>query len=116
MTEAGYLPDADLVVTDATGRFVGIGRNSSEKLADGGEKGWINSVALLPGARGKGLGRALLLASMAALRDAGHTRVHLSVDSDNQSGALQLYTSAGFTVDSRMIVYMRVVEPVNELD
>jgi ribosomal protein S18 acetylase RimI-like enzyme len=49
---------------------------------------------------------------MAALRDAGYQQVHLSVDSDNQSGALQLYESVGFRVDSRMIVYMRVVEPV----
>ena len=111
MTESSYLPDADLVVVDSDGRFVGVGRNSSEKLADGGEKGWVNSVALLPEARAKGLGRALLLTSMAALKRAGFARVHLSVDADNHSGALQLYTSAGFVIDSRMIVYMRVVEP-----
>jgi mycothiol synthase len=112
LTEAGYLPDADLVVVDGDGRFVGIGRNSVEKLADGGEKPWVNSIALRSDARGRGLGRALLLASMTALRDAGYQQVHLSVDSDNQSGALQLYESVGFRVDSRMIVYMRVVEPV----
>lgn len=111
MTEPGYLPDADLVVVDRDGRFVGVGRNSSEKLADGGEKGWINSVALRPEARGKGLGRALLRSSMAALKRVGFERVHLSVDADNATGALQLYTSAGFAIDSRMIVYMRVVEP-----
>lgn len=111
MTESGYLPDADLVVVDSTGRIVGVGRNSSEKLADGGEKGWVNSVALLPEARGKGLGRALLQSSMAALKRAGFERIHLSVDADNQTGALQLYTSAGFAIDSRMIVYMRVVDP-----
>ena len=111
LTEAGYLPEADLVAVDGEGRFVGVGRNSVEKLADGGEKPWVNSIALRPEARGRGIGRALLLASMAALRDAGYEQVHLSVDSDNQSGALQLYESVGFRVDSRMIVYMRVVEP-----
>jgi mycothiol synthase len=111
LTEAGYLPKADLVAVDGAGRLAGVGRNSIEKLADGGEKPWVNSIALRPEARGRGLGRALLLASMTALRDAGHQRVHLSLDSDNQSGALQLYESVGFRVDSRMIVYMRVVEP-----
>lgn len=111
MEEPGYIPAADLVLTDADDRIVGIGRNSSERLEDGTEKAWVNTIAILPEHRGKGLGRALLLSSMHALKDAGYKRVHLSVDSDNPHGAQQLYTSAGFAVDSRIIVYMRVIEP-----
>ena len=111
MAETGYLPDADLVLVAPDKRIVGIGRNSSEHLDDGTTKAWVNSVALLPEYRGRGLGRAVLLASMAALKAAGFTRVHLSVDSDNQTGAQKLYTSVGFTLGRQIIVYMRTVEP-----
>jgi mycothiol synthase len=112
MTRADYLPEADLVLTNSTGRIVGVGRNSGEVLEDGSRRGWINSVALRPEARGRGLGRALLLASMATLQRAGFSKVHLSVDTDNQTPALHLYTSAGFRVDSRMLVYRRTVDPI----
>jgi ribosomal protein S18 acetylase RimI-like enzyme len=111
----GYLPEADLVLVDPDGRIVGIGRNLSEKLEDGTEKGWVQSIAVVPEHRGKGLGRALLLASMAALKQAGFKRVYLSADTENESGALQLYSSAGFAIDSRMIVYLRTVIPTDNL-
>jgi ribosomal protein S18 acetylase RimI-like enzyme len=48
---------------------------------------------------------------MAALKAAGFTRIHLSVDSDNQTGAQKLYTSVGFTLGRQIIVYMRTVDP-----
>jgi len=115
MRSVGYLPEADLVLVDPDGTFVGIGRNLSEKLEDGTEKGWVQSIAVVPEHRGKGLGRALLLSSMAALKKAGFKRVYLSADTENESGALQLYSSAGFSVDSRMIVYLRTIIPSDNL-
>ena len=111
MTAAGHLLEADLVLVDADDRIVGVGRNSREILEGGQDKGWVNSIAILPDHRGKGLGRALLLSSMVALKRAGFKRVHLSADTGNETGALQLYTSAGFAVDSRMIVYLRTIIP-----
>jgi len=115
MTSPGYLPEADLVLADADDRIVGVGRNSREILKGGQDKGWVNSIAILPEHRGRGLGRALLLSSMAALKRAGFKRVHLSADTGNETGALQLYSSAGFAVDSRMIVYLRTVIPTDNL-
>jgi mycothiol synthase len=116
MTAAGYLPEADLVLVDSDNRIIGVGRNTREILDDGADKGWINSVAILPEDRGKGLGRALLLSSLAALQQAGFKRAHLHADSGNESGALQLYESTGFTVDSRFAVYVRMVIPVDNLE
>ena len=52
---------------------------------------------------------------MAALKKAGFKRVHLSADTENESGALQLYSSAGFAVESRMIVYLRSIVPTANL-
>jgi mycothiol synthase len=115
MAGANYMPQADLVLVDDDNRIVGVGRNTREILDDETDKGWINSVAILPDFRGKGLGRALLLSSMAALKQAGFSRAHLHADSGNESGALQLYESTGFTVDSRFAVYMRMVIPADNL-
>jgi ribosomal protein S18 acetylase RimI-like enzyme len=111
LAEAGYLPAADLVLVDSDNRIVGIGRNSSEKMDDDSERGWVNSVALLPEYRGRGLGRALLLTSMAALKAAGFKRVYLHVSTD-KTGAQQLYLSAGFTTNRLEIVYVRGIDPV----
>jgi mycothiol synthase len=115
MTAAGHLPDADLVLVSPDGRIVGVGRNSREIIEEGQDKGWVNSIAIVPEHRGKGLGRALLLSSMAALKGAGFTRVHLSADTGNESGALELYQSAGFAVDSRLVVYLRTIIPADNL-
>jgi mycothiol synthase len=112
MRAPSYLPEADLVLVDPSGRIVGIGYNRIERLDDGTDKGWVQSLAVLPEYRGRGFGRALLVASMRALWAAGFRTAHLSADTENQSGALELYTSAGFAVDSRMIVYRRTVDPI----
>jgi mycothiol synthase len=111
MRAPGYFPAADLVLVDSADRFIGIGHNRIERLDAGVDKGWVQYVAVLPEYRKRGLGRALLLASMQALKAAGFNKAHLSADSENQSGALQLYTSAGFSIDNRMIVYMRAIDP-----
>ncbi|WP_343759014.1 GNAT family N-acetyltransferase [Deinococcus depolymerans] len=52
---------------------------------------------LLPGARGQGVGRQLLLAHLQALRDAGVPGTQLSTTTENVA-ALRLYTRAGFEV------------------
>lgn len=111
MREAGYLAQADLVLIDPRNRIVGIGRNSSETLDDGTKRGWVNAVALLPEYRGRGLGRALLQASMAALKAAGFKRIFLHVDTDNKTNAQRLYLSQGFKSDKEIIAYLRSVDP-----
>jgi ribosomal protein S18 acetylase RimI-like enzyme len=46
--------------------------------------------------RKRGLGRALLVRSLALFRERGMTEVVLGVDTENPSGALHLYESTGF--------------------
>lgn len=112
MTEPGYLPGADLVLVNERGELGGVGFNARETLADGSQQGWVHSLAVVPEYRGRKLGRALLLASMRALQDAGFERAHLTVDAGNESGALQLYTSAGFAVAHEILAYSRDFDPV----
>jgi ribosomal protein S18 acetylase RimI-like enzyme len=59
-----------------------------------GSVGYIDSLAVAERARGRGIGRALLLHAFAALRDAGLEVAELSVQGEN-AGAARLYESAG---------------------
>jgi ribosomal protein S18 acetylase RimI-like enzyme len=53
------------------------------------------AIAVVPSARGKGIGSALLDALLARAREAGHEAISLSVDRNN-AGAIRLYQQHGF--------------------
>ena len=57
--------------------------------------GYVEVLATVRRARGRGLATALLHESFAALRDAGCGVVRLNVDAQNTTGALALYERAG---------------------
>ena len=63
-----------------------------ERWEDG--TGYIDSLAVAARARGQGLGRAMLLHGLNALKDAGLVRAELSVQGENAS-ASALYESVG---------------------
>lgn len=60
--------------------------------------GWIGDLGVLQAARGRGIGRALLEHGFAILAARGRTIVRLNVDSDNETGAADLYERAGMHV------------------
>lgn len=61
------------------------------------ELGWIQYLGTVPEARGRGLGRLLLLHSFATYWDRGVARVGLTVASTNVPAARRLYESVGMT-------------------
>jgi mycothiol synthase len=63
-----------------------------ERWEDG--LGYVDYLAVAARARGQGLGRAMLLHGLAALRDTGLTVAELSVQGEN-AGATRLYESVG---------------------
>lgn len=69
-----------------------VGSLVARRLA---ETGWVGGLGVLQRARGRGIGRALLLASFADFAGIGYDQVQLGVDTANESGALRLYESAG---------------------
>ena len=87
------------LVADDDDRLLGyaIGALESRRRADG----WVLSVAVLPEARGRGLGEALTRSCVAALERDGARRVRLTVAPDND-GALRLYRRLGFAVDEQL--------------
>jgi len=64
----------------------------------------IGDLAVREPWRGRGIGRALLLAAFATLRDLGETVVRLYVDAQNVTGAVRVYEAAGMRVARRFDV------------
>jgi len=64
----------------------------------------IGDLAVRKPWRGRGVGRALLLAAFATLRDRGSEVVRLYVDAQNVTGAVRVYEAAGMHVARRFDV------------
>lgn len=64
-------------------------------LIQTGQWGAVQNVGIAPEHRGRGLGRALVLKSLAGFQEAGVSRVYLDVTARN-TAAVQLYRSVGF--------------------
>ena len=80
----------ETVVIEHEGAIVGTAALTVE-----GTRGSIYGFAVAPERRGRGLGRAALLAMCGWLRDRGATEIALEVAVENER-ALGLYTSVGF--------------------
>ena len=72
---------------------------------------WIEAFGVLPSARGRGIGRALLDQSIESFRAAGFTRLGLDVDPDVSNAALRLYETAGLAVVKQSETYLHRFEP-----
>ncbi|MBV8595392.1 MAG: GNAT family N-acetyltransferase [Candidatus Eremiobacteraeota bacterium] len=69
----------------------------------GGRDGFIDDLYLIPGARGRGLGRKLLDFALARAGDLGIRTLHLEVEIGNE-GATRMYRSAGFEATGRTLM------------
>jgi mycothiol synthase len=67
----------------------------------------IDDLAVRKPWRGRGIGRALLLAAFATLRDRDQTVVRLYVDAQNVTKAVQVYEAAGMHVARRFDVMQK---------
>jgi mycothiol synthase len=72
---------------------------------DGTRVGWTESIAVRRPWRRRGLARALLAASLRAVRDGGATSAALGVDQQNPNEALRLYESLGFRLVAEELEY-----------
>jgi len=67
----------------------------------------IDDLAVRTTWRGRGIGRALLLAAFATLRERGRTVARLTVDAQNVTNAVRVYEAAGMHVSRRFDVMER---------
>lgn len=94
----------------ATGEVAGVAINGifhADNATYGFKRGWVENLSVRRSWRGRGLAKALLVSSFAALRERGMTEAMLGVDAANPTGALQLYESVGFEVYRRNAVYRK---------
>jgi GNAT superfamily N-acetyltransferase len=92
-------PDAFVVVAREAGRLVGYAMvtvNEGSPTWRFGRSGDVESLSVLPGARGRGLGVALLDAVEARLAAAGVDELRLTVVAAN-ADARRFYAREGFT-------------------
>ena len=66
-------------------------------------RGFISLLGVIPEARGRGVGEALLRHSITYCAKKGFDSVELNVDTGNESGALRLYEKVGFATESSWI-------------
>jgi mycothiol synthase len=84
--------------------------NEAENAATGGRQGWLASVFVRRPWRRRGLARALVMRSLAVLRERGLTSAGLGVDADNENEALRLYAECGFEVTMKSTAYRKPME------
>jgi mycothiol synthase len=107
-----HRPELWLVAWDAADEPVGVclsGIDPDYNARVGREEGWIYVLAVRRPHRRQGLGRALLLAGMGALQQAGVDWAMLGVDSENLTGALRLYESVGFRPVEKLAAFRKTL-------
>ena len=73
-----------------------------------GHRGWLYAVAVLPGFRRRGVGKALVRHAVDAVRAMGCPKVNLQVRASN-AAVVEFYESLGFGVEDRVSMGMRIV-------
>ena len=89
----------------AGGVVVEIAKGENEVL--GVRRGWLHRVWVRRPWRRRGLASALIVSALRGLREAGMTDAMLGVDSENPTGALQLYEALGFAAVEHATTYRK---------
>jgi mycothiol synthase len=87
----------------------------AENEALGVRRGWLEHISVRRPWRRRGVAKAIIADALARLREAGMTEAMLGVDSENPTGALQLYENLGFRVKDRGIAFRKPWEPGGRL-
>jgi mycothiol synthase len=83
---------------------------AEENARIGMEIGWLAHVSVRKPWRGRGVAKALIVASLHALRERGMTIAALGVDGENPTGALALYEGLGFTRHETFISHRKPLD------
>jgi ribosomal protein S18 acetylase RimI-like enzyme len=101
-----HLVPEQQVLAERDGRLVGVAMG---RTWDDGT-GWVSQLATAKDERGRGLGRALLAASLRLRVDAGARAIGLQVQAANR-GALAMYLAAGLEIDREWMTFQPSASP-----
>ncbi|MEV0234797.1 GNAT family N-acetyltransferase [Nonomuraea sp. NPDC050786] len=103
-----FRPESSFVAL-AGGRAVGVLITHFFE-ARGKRQAWIQIIATVKEWRGKGVASALIGHALAAFRDQGYESAGLGVDAHNPTGAVRVYSRAGFEIAKRSTTYALRIE------
>lgn len=103
---AAWFDPAGFILAERDGELIGYHWTKSHDATTGE----VYVLGVHPDAGGHGLGRALLDAGIAYLRETGHTEVILYVEGE-QTRVAGMYQAAGFTLATRDVIYARPSTP-----
>ncbi|MDP9845457.1 GNAT family N-acetyltransferase [Streptosporangium lutulentum] len=109
-----FRPEGSFVVQDESGASVGILVThyfEADTAATGIREAWIQLIGTLREWRGRGVATAVIAHALAEFRAQGYRRAGLGVDADNPTGALGVYTRAGFETGHRTVTYALPLVP-----
>jgi ribosomal protein S18 acetylase RimI-like enzyme len=106
---SGFAPEATWLLVGPSGPC-----GTVQGLRDRGGVGAIQNIGILPSLRGRGLGEALLLQSLAGFRRAGLRRGLLEVTAQND-GAIRLYRRLGFRRIKTLYKAVNDLRPITAL-
>jgi ribosomal protein S18 acetylase RimI-like enzyme len=75
-------------------------------VSDDGRKGWINRLAVIPEAQGKGIARRLILESEKALRARGRRLFCVQIESYNKA-SIELFERAGYKKEDDIFYFTK---------
>jgi mycothiol synthase len=81
----------------------------ANQAATGRREAYLAKLGVRRSYRGRGLATALLRDSLRAYQAAGYDESCLDVDTNNPSGAFQLYERVGYRIEHRTVAYQLVV-------
>jgi mycothiol synthase len=76
------------------------------------DTGWLKNMAVLPAARRKGVGRALLMHAAAQFHDRGKRQMVLGTFADNPTDALRFYLRLGLRLGAESFDYSKRILPL----
>lgn len=88
------------------GAFVGSDLLGVTIISDDGRKGWINRLAVVPEARGKGIARRLIRHSEDLLRKRGRRLFCVQIEDYNKS-SMELFEKAGYTKEDDIFYFTK---------
>lgn len=109
----GMRPDLSFVAA-AGSEVIGICLNAhwpDDRELSGRLDGWIVRLGVSKDWRRRGIGAALIGASIEAFRREGFTHAALGVDADSPTGASRLYHNLGFEPLHRLVTHQLEIQP-----
>lgn len=112
-----FRPDVTLLVTpadraDHVVAYVQTSEFDAHQAATGRREAYVAKVGTRREHRGRGLAALLLAEALRRYTEAGYDEAALDVDSENPTGALGVYSRAGFEVERRFTDYALLRPPV----